>query len=56
VNDAGIVTLPDGRGHVAIAVYVRGSRREGAAVERAMARASREAYDHFMQAAAEGGR
>ncbi|HEU0014389.1 MAG TPA: class A beta-lactamase [Longimicrobium sp.] len=56
VNDVGIVTLPEGRGHVAIAVYVKGSPRETAAVEGSIARAARAAYDHFVQAAAEGGR
>lgn len=47
VNDVGIVTLPDGRGHLAIAVLVRGTTRPVADAERAIARISRAAYDRW---------
>lgn len=46
-NDVGIVTLPGNRGHLAIAVLIRGSDRELAAREKAIARIARAAYDHW---------
>jgi beta-lactamase class A len=46
-NDIGIVTLPDGR-HVAIAVFVKDSRSNEAARERAIAAAARAAYDAWV--------
>ena len=46
-NDVGIVTLPGDRGHLAVAVLIRGSDRPLAERERAIARIAREAYDHW---------
>ncbi len=46
-NDVGIVTLPGNRGHLAIAVLVRGSDRPLARREKAIARIARAAYDHW---------
>jgi beta-lactamase class A len=46
-NDAGIVTLPGDRGHLAIAVLIRGSDRDLASREKAIARIARAAYDHW---------
>ena len=48
-NDVGIVTLPGGRGHLAVAVFVRGSDRDLATRERAIAQIARAAYDHWSQ-------
>lgn len=45
-NDAGIVTLPDGR-HLAIAVFVSDSRTDDATRERVIAKISRAAWDHW---------
>jgi beta-lactamase class A len=46
-NDVGIVTLPGNRGHLAIAVLIRGSDRDLATREKAIARIARAAYDHW---------
>ncbi len=46
-NDIGIVTLPGSRGHLAIAVLIRGSDRALAQRERTIARIARAAYDHW---------
>jgi beta-lactamase class A len=46
-NDVGIVALPGDRGHLAIAVLVRGSDRPLAEREKAIARIARAAYDHW---------
>lgn len=46
-NDVGIVTLPGDRGHLAIAVLIRGSDRDLASREKAIARIARAAYDHW---------
>jgi len=46
-NDVGIVTLPDGRGHLLIAVLIRGSDRPLAAREQAIAEIARAAFDHW---------
>lgn len=47
-NDVGIVTLPNGRGHLAIAVFVKASSKDLAARERAIARVARKSYDYFL--------
>lgn len=47
-NDVGIITLPDGAGHVALAVLVKESRREAELRERAIAQISRAIYDYFL--------
>lgn len=49
-NDVGVVTLPDGAGHVAIAVYVKGSAKEVEEREHAIAEISRTVYDYFVLA------
>ena len=50
VNDVGIVNLPDGGGHVVLALFVKqGSKSESS--ERAIAQISRAVYDYFLFAA-----
>ena len=46
-NDVGIITLPSGRGHLAIAVLVRGSKLPDAAQEKLIAEVGRAAYDAY---------
>ncbi|MEJ7809478.1 MAG: class A beta-lactamase [Gemmatimonadaceae bacterium] len=46
-NDIGIIDLPDGAGHLAIAVFVKGSDKDVTIRERAIAQISRAAYDYF---------
>ncbi|MGE5414652.1 MAG: class A beta-lactamase [Syntrophomonadaceae bacterium] len=46
-NDVGIVTLPGKRGHLAIAVMIKGSDRPPEAREKAIARIARAAYDYW---------
>ncbi|HWZ85967.1 MAG TPA: class A beta-lactamase [Thermoanaerobaculia bacterium] len=48
-NDVGIVTLPGGRGRLAIAVMIKGSDREPAAREKAIAEIARAAVDYWMR-------
>ena len=51
-NDVGLITLPAGRGHLAMAVLVSGSQLPVAAQERLIAELARAAYDaHVSQAA-----
>lgn len=47
-NDVGIITLPDNAGHVAIAVFVKSSEKEGTARERAIAEIARAVHDFFL--------
>ncbi|MGH7458141.1 MAG: class A beta-lactamase [Longimicrobiaceae bacterium] len=47
-NDVGIIQLPDGAGHVAIAVFVKKSERSVETRERAIAQISRAVYDFFL--------
>jgi beta-lactamase class A len=44
-NDIGVIELPRGAGQLAVAFYVKGSRRDQAARELAIARLARAAYD-----------
>jgi beta-lactamase class A len=44
-NDVGIITLPGGRGHLAMAVLVSGSKLPAAAQEKLIAELARAAYD-----------
>jgi beta-lactamase class A len=44
-NDTGIITLPDGRGHLAIAVFLKGSRGTDDERDAAIARFARAAYE-----------
>ncbi len=46
-NDIGIVTLPSGRGHLAIAVLVSGSKLPDAAQEKLIADLARATYDAY---------
>jgi len=47
-NDVGIVTLPSGAGHVAVAVFVKASEAPTARRERAIAEIARAAHDFFL--------
>jgi len=44
-NDAGIITLPDGRGHLALSVFTKGSTRPETERERPIAAIARVLYD-----------
>lgn len=44
-NDVGIITLPDGKGHLVVAVFVSGSKLSFEAQEKLIAEISRAAYD-----------
>ncbi len=48
LNDVGIITLPDGAGHVVVAAFVKKSELPDAERERAIAEASRAAHDYFL--------
>jgi beta-lactamase class A len=50
-NDVGIITLPPGRGHLAIAVLVNGSKLPDAAQEKLIADLARAAYDAYSNVA-----
>lgn len=50
-SDVGIITLPNNKGHIAIAVYVKSKSESDYPRSRAIALASRAVYDHFMTAA-----
>jgi beta-lactamase class A len=55
INDVGIVYLPDGAGHVAIAVMSKRTRATTEDVERTVAHIARYAYDYFLFAASAPG-
>ncbi len=46
-NDVGLITLPDGQGHLAIAVLINGSKLSTEAQEKLIAEIARTAYDSF---------
>lgn len=46
-NDAGVITLPKDRGQLAVAVYLKGSRRPIAAREKVIAQVARAAFDYW---------
>jgi beta-lactamase class A len=48
LNDAGIITLPNGAGHVIVVAFVKKSDRPDAERERAIAEAARAAHDYFL--------
>jgi beta-lactamase class A len=50
VNDVGIVDLPDGAGHIALAVFITASPRDAQAQARVIARIARKIYDSFLAA------
>lgn len=47
VNDVGVLTLPGDAGHVALAVFTKGSYRPEEVSERAIAEVARTVYDYF---------
>lgn len=47
-NDVGLITLPDGKGHLAVAVLISGSKLPAAAQESVIAELARTAYDAFL--------
>jgi len=47
-NDVGLITLPDGKGHLAIAVLVSGSKLTIAEQEKLIAQLARAAYDAYV--------
>lgn len=47
-NDVGIITLPDGAGHVAITVFVKASEKEVSVRERTIAEVARAVHDFFL--------
>ena len=47
-NDVGIIDLPNGAGHLVLAVFVKESTRPAEAQERAIAQIARAAYDYFV--------
>ena len=47
-NDVGIVTLPEGAGHVIVVAFVKDSDLDTAARERAIADTARAAHDYFL--------
>jgi beta-lactamase class A len=47
-SDVGIITLPNNKGHIAIAIYVKSQAASDYPRTRAIALASRAIYDHFM--------
>lgn len=50
-NDVGLITLPGGRGHLAMAVLITGSKLPAEEEERLIAELARAAYDaHVAQA------
>jgi beta-lactamase class A len=55
-NDSAIVVLPGGRGHLAIAVFMKGTRGTEEARDAAIARAARAAYDWAIAALPIAGR
>jgi beta-lactamase class A len=48
-SDVGIITLPNNKGHIAIAVYVKSKAASDYTRNRAIALSSRAVYDHFMK-------
>jgi beta-lactamase class A len=48
VNDVGYITLPEGKGHIAIVVFVKGSEASSATREAVIADISRLLYDYFL--------
>ena len=53
-NDVGIITLPRGQGHLAMAVLVSGSKLPEAEQEKLIAELARAAYDAHVSASAQG--
>lgn len=51
VNDVGVITLPDGAGSVAVAVYIKGSDAPYEAREKTIAQIGRAVRDYYLYAA-----
>jgi beta-lactamase class A len=51
-NDVGLITLPEGRGHLAIAVLLSGSKLSVEAQEKLIAQLARAAYDSYVSSPA----
>lgn len=47
-NDVGIITLPEDGGHVAIAIFVKTSKKEATEREKAIAEIARAVYDFYL--------
>ncbi|MGL5807887.1 MAG: serine hydrolase [Xenococcaceae cyanobacterium] len=47
-NDAGFITLPDRKGHIAIAVFVKNSDKPMPEQEKAIAEVARSVYSFFV--------
>jgi beta-lactamase class A len=47
-NDVGLITLPDGKGHLALAVLINGSKSTSEKQEKLIAELARAAYDSFV--------
>jgi beta-lactamase class A len=48
INDVGVITLPNGAGHIAIVVFIKGSKSPMAECEHSIAEVARAAYDYFL--------
>jgi beta-lactamase class A len=51
-NDIGVITLPEGKGHLAIAVLINGTKSKTDAQEKLIAEIARAAYDTFVSTTA----
>lgn len=47
-DDVGVITLPDGAGHVAISVFTKGFSKPAEGSEKAVAEVARTVYDYFV--------
>jgi len=48
INDVGVITLPNGAGHVAIVVFIKGSKSSVAQCEHSIAEVAQNAYQYFL--------
>jgi len=48
INDVGIITLPQNKGHLAIALYFKGSKKEMPEKEKIIGEVARTIYDYFL--------
>lgn len=48
-NETAIITLPDGRGHLAVSVFLKGAAGDASARDKVIARIGRAAYDWALQ-------
>ena len=55
-NDVGIITLPNGAGHIAITVFIKGSKLSVPECEHSIAEVARAVYDHILSWPGEGSR